>query len=152
MAIPLSRFRQFVAESVLAAFNAKADLMRAGPVPIPTEEFVLTLSGRLIDDLGGVGINEISRITQTVTPEGTQTTTVTDPGETTITTTLPETTSTSEQGVDSETGTSSESSAAEEESSASSTDSGSESAGENLTDNTQQGFGRRTATENEYRE
>lgn len=152
MTIPVSRFRRFIAESVLAAFNAKADLMRSGPVPIPTDDFVLELSGTLVDDMGGVGLNEIVRTTQTVTPEGTVTTTVVDPGETTVTTTLPETTTTDENATDSEVATATEASTASEATQATTSDTGSETAAESMSDDTAQEYGRGITTENTYEE
>ena len=103
MAIPLSRFQKFIANSVISAINARVELMKASPVPIKTGAFVLKLDGQLIDDLGGAGWNEIERVVTSVNPGSDVVTVVTDPASVTVTETIPETTSTTDSAFDSET-------------------------------------------------
>lgn len=152
MAIPLTRLKDFIANAVLHAFNAKVDLMNTAPVPIKTGKFKLTLSGVLVDDLGGKGWNEIERITNSVNPGATVVTTQTEPESTTITQTDPEVTTTVESGTDIETATDRAQRAESGRSSQQSNDTSTEQAADTQTQRTDHEFGKTMLVENDYTE
>ena len=152
MAIPLTRLKDFIANAVLHAFNAKVDLMNTAPVPIKTGKFKLTLSGVLVDDLGGAGWNEIERITNSINPGATVVTTQTEPESTTVTQTDPEVTTTVESGTDIETATDRAQRAESGSSWQQSNDTSTEQAVDTQTQRTDQEFGKTMETKNYYSE
>ena len=152
MAIPLTRLKDFIANAVLHAFNAKVDLMNTAPVPIKTGKFKLTLSGVLVDDLGGAGWNEIERITNSINPGATVVTTQTEPESTTVTQTDPEITTTVESGTDIETATDHAQRAESGSSSQRSNDTSTEQSKDTQTQRTDQDFGKEMETKNDYSE
>lgn len=152
MAIPLTRLKDFIANAVLHAFNAKVDLMNTAPVPIKTGKFKLTLSGVLVDDLGGAGWNEIERITNSINPGATVVTTQTEPESTTVTQTDPEVTTTVESGTDIETATDRAQRAESGSSWQQSNDTSTEQAEDTQTQRTDQEFGKEMETKNYYSE
>lgn len=152
MAIPLTRLKDFIANAVLHAFNAKVDLMNTAPVPIKTGKFKLTLSGVLVDDLGGAGWNEIERITNSINPGATVVTTQTEPESTTVTQTDPEVTTTVESGTDIETATDRAQRAESGSSWQQSNDTSTEQAEDTQTQRTDQDFGKEMEIKNDYSE
>lgn len=152
MAIPLTRLKDFIANAVLHAFNAKVDLMNTAPVPIKTGKFKLTLSGVLVDDLGGAGWNEIERITNSINPGATVVTTQTEPESTTVTQTDPEVTTTVESGTDIETATDRAQRAESGSSWQQSNDTSTEQAEDTQTQRTDHEFGKTMEIENDYTE
>lgn len=92
MPIEITELRGFIRDTVLAAVNARNDLMSTkgpnGLAPIPIENIKISFS---VDVAPVGGINAIERITRTVTPATTDDTT------TTRTTTEPDQITTTEQ-------------------------------------------------------
>jgi hypothetical protein len=152
MAIPLSRFQAFISNAVLNAFNAKVELMKTEPAPIKTGKFKLALSGQLIDDLGGLGWNEIEREALTINPGAVVVTVVNDPDSVTTTETLPETTRTTDYGTDSETAEESSQKDSEDKSVQTTTDSGQERTDDASVQVAEQAHGRGVRTTTEYKE
>lgn len=146
--IPVSRFKQFIAEAVKEAYNAKAALMAASPIPIVTGEFVLEINGTLVDDVGGVGINEIIRTTRSVQPKTTQTTTATQPETISETVVDPEVREEIEAGTEKENASGQRSELADESSTQASTQSDTKTGAETTDDTTEQAYGREVNTVN----
>lgn len=156
-AIPLSRFEKFLARSVVAAYNAKVALMQTktdggNDLPIKTGEFVLTINGTLVDDMGGAGLNEIVRLTRNLTPGSTTTTTANDPVETTVTADEPVETTTAELSADQVAELNSSTRSAEETTKDESSDKTDETGRDETQENAQQAYGRNVETTNEYTE
>lgn len=92
--IPVTRFREFIVNAVTEAYNAKARLM-TGTIPIVTDDFTLEITGVLVDNLGGKGINEIEILQKSRTPSVIETTENASPAEITKTVVAPESSTTS---------------------------------------------------------
>lgn len=150
MAIPLSRFQKFLTNAVISAVNARITLMQTEDVPIKTSAFTLNLSGEIIDDVGGVGWNEIERITKNNSPETIVETVVVDPASETVTSTDPEHTITTQKSSDNEKAISEGENTASESSSQKSTDIAKEKSNDTGKQVTQQEFGKKSKTTNQY--
>lgn len=144
--IPLSRFEKFLARAVVAAYNAKVALMQTtvdggGALPVKTGEVVLQITGTLVDDMGGVGLNEILRVTKNATP-----------ADTTIVETLPEKTITQETAADTESGLEEEAGTGNDSSTQTETGTQKDIGTEILGDEQTQEFGRDVTTDNSFYE
>jgi hypothetical protein len=152
--IPVSRLARLIAETTLAAVNAKVLLNQAtaeggGSLPVTTQKFTLTLSGVVVDDLGGDGLGEIQRIQRSITPETITVSRVSDPEEVSITETEPEVTETIDRAKDSDLADNVSESAAAEDSTQNSTDNSSDRATDSQSSESTQTHGREVLTTNE---
>ena len=144
--IPVSRFREFIVNVVAEAYNAKARLM-TGTIPIVTDEFTLQISGVLVDDVGGKGINEIEILQKVRTPSVTETTENASPAEITTTVVAPETSTTSASDQVADDTYSDEASASSDTNSESGTETGTDTSDETTQEQQDQGYGRFVNTE-----
>lgn len=143
--IPLSRFKDFIAQATLEAYNAKAALMDA-TIPIVTGEFVLNLSGVLVDDRGGAGLNEVPRVQLSNTPEIKEVSQTINPDEITKTVVDPEKSETLAEDQTTEDAVDDKSESANESGVQTSKEDSTDKATENTTDTNTQQYGRTTRT------
>lgn len=144
--IPVSRFREFIVNAVAEAYNAKARLM-TGTIPIVTDEFTLQISGVLVDDVGGKGINEIEILQKSRTPTVTETTENASPVEITKTVVAPETSTTSASDQVADDTYSDEANASRDDSTETSSETGSDQSEETQQEQQDQEYGRYVKTE-----
>ena len=145
--IPVSRLSEFIVKATLECYNAKARLMQ-GSIPIVTGEFTLELTGFLVDDHGGKGINEIEVIQKTLTPLIAEVSENASPVEITKTVVDPEVTTS--KAVDSamDDSTSEETTGTNDTSNDTSNESASESGTDRTNEQQTQAYGREVRTTN----
>lgn len=139
--IPVTRFREFIVNAVTEAYNAKARLM-TGTIPIVTDDFTLEITGVLVDNLGGKGINEIEILQKSRTPSVVETTENASPLEVTKTVVDPEISTSKASDSASDDSTSEESTGTNDTSTDSAKEAANESSMDNVDERQTQAYGR----------
>ena len=151
--IPLSRARKMIANLTIAAYNAQVDLFLArtasGALPMLTEDITLNISATIIDDLGGAGFNEISRLQKSTTPKTVQVTENISPEEVNTTVVSPEIAVSESEDTGLDVGDEVGTTGASESSTQTSTDLGTQTSTETGTEQATQQYGREVRTQNE---
>jgi hypothetical protein len=149
--IPLSRARKMIANLTVAAYNAQVDLFLArtasGALPMLTEDITLNISATIIDDLGGAGFNEISRLQKSTTPKTTQVTENISPEEISTTVVAPEVALTESEDTGTDVGDETGTTAARENNSQQSNENNNDRSNENNNETATQQYGRSVRTD-----
>lgn len=142
-----------IANLTIAAYNAQVDLFLArtasGALPMLTEDITLNISATIIDDLGGVGFNEISRLQKSTTPKTTQVTENISPEEISTTVVAPEVALTESEDTGTDRGDETGTTGASESNNQTSSDRSNENSNENSNETSRQNYGRQVRTENQ---
>ena len=140
-----------IANLTIAAYNAQVDLFLArtasGALPMLTEDITLNISATIIDDLGGAGFNEISRLQKSTTPKTTQVTENISPEEISTTVVAPEVAFTESEDTGTDRGDEVGTTGASESNSQQSTDRSDDRSDERSNEQSSQGYGREVRTD-----
>jgi hypothetical protein len=151
--IPLSRLQKVIANLTIAAYNAQVDLFRArtaaGDLPLMTDDITLNISATIIDDVGGKGFNEISRLQKSTTPKTTQVTENISPEEVNTTVVSPEVAVSESEDTGLDVGDEVGTTGASESNNQTSTDQSTQTSTETGTEEATQKYGREVRTENQ---
>lgn len=140
-----------IANLTVAAYNAQVDLFLArtasGALPMLTEDITLNISATIIDDLGGAGFNEISRLQKSTTPKTTQVTENISPEEISTTVVAPEVALTESEDTGTDVGDETGTTAARENNSQQSNENNNDRSNENNNETATQQYGRSVRTD-----